>query len=263
MDKKQYRNSAERGFAVVLGTGEIASAIGVHLHRMGWSVALSHDPETPVLRRGMAFYDALFGDRVVLDGVGGRHGATSVEIRNILRTSSVVAVTPLDLMNLIVIDQLDVLVDARLRHGQTKPDLRWLAGVSLGIGAGYYSTGNCDIAIGLLPEELGAGHFVHAPLAGYWHTPIEPGMRVYKNLAIGKIGGLTVRAPCDGTVLGILRDGLRATADTKLLDIDPRPRQAQCSGIDRRGHAAGKATAAAVAQHSRAHNSSGIPVRIS
>ncbi len=57
--------------AVVMGTSEIASAVAVHLHRDGWRVVLSHDPHPPVIRRRMAFHDALFGDPAEVSGVSG------------------------------------------------------------------------------------------------------------------------------------------------------------------------------------------------
>jgi hypothetical protein len=49
-------------FAVILGTNEIASAVAVYLHRAGYRVVLSHDPVPPVIRRKMAFHDALFDE---------------------------------------------------------------------------------------------------------------------------------------------------------------------------------------------------------
>ena len=58
-------------FAVILGTNEIASAVAVNLYRGGSSVVLSHDPLPPVIRRKMAFHDALFDDPVVIGGSRG------------------------------------------------------------------------------------------------------------------------------------------------------------------------------------------------
>ena len=60
-------------FAVILGTNEIASAVAVKLRKARFGVILSHDPYPPVIRRGMAFYDALFDDRAVIDGVEGTY----------------------------------------------------------------------------------------------------------------------------------------------------------------------------------------------
>src|SRR4051794_8186656 len=55
--------------ALVLGTGDIASAIGRGLFLRGWRVLLLRDNGVPVLRRGMAFDDALEDGIAALDGV--------------------------------------------------------------------------------------------------------------------------------------------------------------------------------------------------
>ncbi|OYX84800.1 MAG: hypothetical protein B7Y75_04260, partial [Azorhizobium sp. 35-67-5] len=45
--------------AVVLGTNDVASAVAHRLFNAGYGVVLSRDPGQPVLRRSMAFDDAL------------------------------------------------------------------------------------------------------------------------------------------------------------------------------------------------------------
>lgn len=249
--RNAFGGPAPRPYGVVLGTNEIASAIACILHRAGWRVAMAHDPGAPVLGRGMAFYDAAFGDAVELDGIDGRHGASSAEIRRILAAADAVAVTPLTLSDLIVIDRIDALIDARA-PGDARPDLRWLAALSCGIGPGWRAGDNCDLAIALPPEDIGARRTLRAPQAGYWHSPIEPGMRVFRGFAVGQIAGTSLRAPCDGLVLGVLRDGVRAGVDCLLIDIDPAPRRAQWNGLAKRGFAVARATLAAIAAHAGA-----------
>jgi hypothetical protein len=74
-----------RQMAVILGTSQIASAIAVHLHRDRYGVVLSHDPAAPpVIRRKMAFDDALFDAAVIVDGVAARRADTGSEIRSAL-----------------------------------------------------------------------------------------------------------------------------------------------------------------------------------
>ena len=64
--------SSAQPFAIILGTNEIASAVAVKLRKAHFNVILSHDPYPPVIRRGMAFYDALFDDCAVIDGIEGQ-----------------------------------------------------------------------------------------------------------------------------------------------------------------------------------------------
>ncbi|MGB8364319.1 MAG: xanthine dehydrogenase [Rhizomicrobium sp.] len=266
-DERQPRPSV-RGLAVILGTNEIASAAGVYLHRAGWGVVLSHDPYPPVIRRRMAFYDALFGDKTSVDGVMGTYAEHSMDVRAAIAEAGKVAVTPRDFLDLLTIERIDVLVDARMQKYVVKPDLRWLSGTSLGLGPGFDAGRNCDIAIETHPSDTGAilrggrtadpdrapvplgnvgsERFVYTIDAGRWHTPIEIGTRVFKGFVLGHLDGLPVRAPFDGRIRGIARDGLTIPAGVKLAEIDPRRRGAKWTGIDPRGHAIGEAVTSAI-----------------
>lgn len=57
--------------AIILGLNEVASAVAVAMHHAGYGVVMSHDPNPPVLRRGMSFFDVLHHDRVVIEGIEG------------------------------------------------------------------------------------------------------------------------------------------------------------------------------------------------
>lgn len=254
--------------AVILGTNEIASAVAVKLHYRGYGVILSHDPLPPVIRRKMAFHDALFGDPVTLDGVGAERIDGGLEIRARLGRTSGVIITELGLLDLIVIQSLDVLVDARLQKYVTKPDLRRLARSSIGLGPGFAGGINCDIAVETRPYKAGqivrnrptdapdgvpsrlgnttAERFVRADANGRWHTAIEIGTRVFKDFVVGHLGSAPVRAPFDGILRGVVRDGTEVPAGAKLLEIDPRGRRASATSIDARVQLIARAVAKAL-----------------
>jgi len=142
-------------FAVILGTNEIASAIAVRLHQNGFRIVLSHDPLPPVIRRKMAFHDALFDDDVTLDGIAARRADTGLEIRTGLAQASSVAITELGLLDLIVVRAIDILVDARMQKYLATPDLRRLGRLAIGLGPGFAGGANCDIAIETRPGRWG------------------------------------------------------------------------------------------------------------
>ena len=115
-------------FAVILGTNEIASAVAVRLHRDGFRVALSHDALPPVIRRKMAFHDALYDEAVSVDGITATRAGSGLEVRSALREAPGVVITELGLLDLIVMQKIDVLVDSRMQKYLPTPDLRRLAG---------------------------------------------------------------------------------------------------------------------------------------
>jgi len=258
-------------FAVILGTNEIASAVAVLLHRGGYRVVLSHDPLPPVIRRKMAFHDALFDDAVSVAGVPAQRADSGFEIRTGLGRVPGVVVTELGLLDLIVLRSLDILVDARMQKYLATPDLRRLARLTIGLGPGFCGGANCDVAIETRPDKAGqiiehgpsepadgvsrrlgnrgGERFVRSEFSGPWKTAIEIGTRVFRNFVAGHLGITPVRAPFDGILRGIVRDGTEVPSGVKLLEIDSRGRKAHWTGIDSRGQLIANAVAKAISLH--------------
>jgi hypothetical protein len=263
--------SDQRLFAVILGTNEVASAIALQLVRAGHGVMLSHDPDPPVIRRKMAFHDALYADTAQLEDVVAERVDDGLQVHQASVRPPRIMVTRLGLLDLLPVRAIDVLIDARLQKHRLTPDLRRLARASVGLGPGFCAGVNCDIAVETRPGkiglvtgarwtdpadgiagalgDIGAERFVHAPFAGRWHTPVEIGTRVYKDLVLGHLSGEPVLAPRDGILRGIVRDGSEVASGVKLIEIDPRGRDAQWTGTDARGRAIAAAVMAAIRQH--------------
>ncbi|WP_407185486.1 xanthine dehydrogenase [Bradyrhizobium centrosematis] len=261
----------QRLFAVILGTNEIASAAAIQLVRAGYCVVLSHDPDPPVIRRKMAFHDALYTDTAELEEFVAERVDDGLQVYQALGRPPQILVTWLGLLDLLPVRHIDLLIDARLQKRRITPDLRRLARLTIGLGPGFSSTFNCDVAvetrpgkIGLVTDtrwtdvadgvasslgEVGAERFVYSQSAGRWHTPIEIGTRVYRDLVLGHLSGVPVLAPRDGVLRGIARDGSEVPAGVKLLEVDPRSRDAQWTGTDQRGRAIAEAIAAAIRLH--------------
>lgn len=257
-------------FAVILGTNEIASAVAVYLRRAGYGVVLSHDPMPPVIRRKMAFHDALFDDVVAVEGIKAARAMTGLEIRTTFGRTADVLVTELGLLDLLVVRSLDVLVDARMQKYQTMPDLRRLAQHALGLGPGFCAGTNCDVAIETRPGDAGrivehgstepadrtsprlgdraAERFVRAEVSARWHTAVDIGTLIFKGFLVGHLGNIPVRAPFDGILRGLVRDGTEVPARAKLLEIDARGRGANWTGIDARARRIATGVTVAIAR---------------
>jgi hypothetical protein len=238
----------KRPYIVILGTNEVASAIAIVLHRAGGRVVLAHDPVPPVLRRSRSFHDALFGDPSVLDGVAAERADTTVEARALMTGGSGVIVTALGVLDLIALDRLDILIDARLQSTTARPDLRWLARTSVGLGAGFQAAANCDIAVDLPdpPADAEEGRAVRSPVRGVWRTPVEIGAYIFKDFTLGHLDGVAIRAPMDGVIAGAVRDGTEVMSGVDLVEIDRRAREIQWRGVDVRGQAIAGVVLAAI-----------------
>jgi hypothetical protein len=143
-------------YAIILGTNEIASAIAVHLCWARFRVVMSDDPYPPVIRRGMAFHDALYDDRAEVDGIVGRRVESALEIVDALAWPGRVAVTHLQFTDLITLRTPAIVVDARMQKHRVTPDLRGVARLAIGVGPKFTVERNCDIAVETLPAKTGA-----------------------------------------------------------------------------------------------------------
>ncbi|WP_407175778.1 xanthine dehydrogenase [Bradyrhizobium sp. STM 3562] len=262
----------KRRFDVILGTNEIASAIAVQLARAGDCVLLSYDPDRPVLRRKMAFHDALFAGSAQVEDVLGERVDDRIQVLKAAREHgsrrASVLVSRLGIFDLLPIAPIDVLIDARLQKRAVSPDLRRLAALSIGVGPGFSASSNCDVAVETRPGKIGladqdswteapdgiasrlgergAERFVYSKIAGRWQTSAEIGTPIYKGLVIGHLSGMPVAAPLDGMLRGIVRDGTEVPSGVKLLEVDARGPLARWTGIDNRGRAIANATLNAI-----------------
>jgi hypothetical protein len=263
-DIAQFYAPGATALAVVLGTNEIASAVAVALRRARYSVVLSHSPFPPVIRRGMAFHDALFGDPATVEEIEGVLAENAWSIAAAVARPRSVAVTPMPLNDLIGIRSPEIIVDARMQKHSITPDYRGLAKLTIGLGPNFMVGENCDFAVETHPAKTGSlldegataiadgqarslggvgrERFVYSGPGGLWHTPLEIGMRVFSRYVLGYLDGQPILTPIDGILRGVARDGVRAPANVKLIEIDPRGRFASWTGIDARGRAIAEAT---------------------
>ena len=258
-----FVSATDADVAVILGTNEIASALAVKLRKGGYHVILTHEPCPPVLRRGMAFADALYDDECELDGVRARRADDAVHLAEIAAEDACVAVTQLQLSDLLALRRIQLLIDARLKPASAIPDYRHYVGLSVGLGRHFTVGENCDLAFETPPTHCGAIHhcvaqqpcqstvarddpaFTVAPARGVWHTALEIGDLVGRGDLIGRIGDSSVRAPLDGVVVGLARDGLVLAEGSPVAEI-ARDEAHACRGLDPDAKRLAKAALAAI-----------------
>jgi len=215
----------------------------------------------------------LFDDRAEVDGIFGQRADNTLEIVEALAQPGRVAVTALPLTDLITLRRPHLVVDARMQKQQVTPDLRGIARLAIGLGPNFAVGANCDVAIethpdraggilfkgktrsddGVAPLLGGAGkdRFAYSMHQGVWRTPLDIGTRVFKDFIIGHLDRMPIKAPRDGFLRGIARDGISVPAGVKIAEIDPRGRAASWTGTDERGRAVAAAVVAAAIKEPR------------
>ncbi len=245
---------------LVLGTDDIASAIGHALARAGIRTLMARDPDLPVLRRSMSFDDAIESGFAELDGITA-YAACMPLPRAVTGLLGVTAERP----DLALIEGV---IDARMRRREQKRDLRGALGFAIGLGPGFIAGGNVDLAVETAPEAtgrilrrgetipahgksvplggVGRERFARAPWGGLWWTHRAIGDAVDADAVIGLCGGVQVRAPLAGCLRGLVRPGCEVPPGMRLLEIDPRGAKGQCRGIPPRAATIAAATLTAL-----------------
>ena len=253
---------------VVLGTNDVASAVAHALFIAGWSVVMARDSRIPVLRRCMAFDDALEDGGAELHGVRARGADSMLAVVQLLQGGDVVPVTDIPPDDLLCLGLVRGVVDARLRHHEQPANLRAVAGFSVGLGPGFIAGDNVHLAIETDPDRptgivrdgptlaahgrsdpiagVGCERFGRARWSGTWLTPHAIGDAVAAGAVLGSCAGTRLRAPLAGRLRGLVRDGAAVPAGAKLVEVDPRGDAGQWTGISPRAASIAEVTLRAV-----------------
>jgi xanthine dehydrogenase accessory factor len=241
---------------VVRGIGDVSSAIAHRLFRAGYAVVIHDSPQPTVTRRGMAFADAVFEGRAILEGVQAVRTDDATHLPTVLSDRSVIPVVVTDLAETLAVVRADVLVDARMRK-RVRPEVQLgLAPLTIGLGPGFVGGETTDLVVETSWEALGqvvtsgsalplAGEphpidgfrrerYVYAPVAGVFHTRSRIGDLVAAGEAIAQIGMTALAAPLAGVIRGLTRDGVPVSTGTKVVEIDPRSDMPMVRGIGER-----------------------------
>jgi xanthine dehydrogenase accessory factor len=242
---------------LVRGSGDVGSAVAHALFNANYGVVI-HDVEKPgATRRRMAFCDAIFDGDAVLSGVAARLIEDASDLPARLAVHDHVAVSTQDISRVLAVLQPEVLVDARMRK-HDRPEIQTsLAPLTLGLGPNFIAGETVHAAVETgWNEDLGKvlwdgttrplegepqsieGHardrYVYAPAAGIFRTAHQIGDMVSVNQEIARINEIPLCAPIGGMLRGLTHDGVPVAKKAKIIEVDPRGKQAPISGIAER-----------------------------
>jgi len=238
---------------LIKGGGEVASGIAHRLRRSHFRVCLTEIAKPLAVSRGTAFSEAVFDEVKTIEGV----------------TAELVSVSPEEIYRVwqqgnisIVIDpeasvkekiQPDVLVDAIMAKRNIGTKITD-ASLVIGMGTGFYAGRDAHIVVetnqgnnlgrvildGEAEEntgtpvaigELARERVVWAPSPGIFTTDKEIGDSVITHQIIGWVGDQPLEAPISGMLRGLLRNGVRISKGSKLVEVDPINDRAVCYAI--------------------------------
>jgi xanthine dehydrogenase accessory factor len=255
---------------VVRGGGDLASGVALRLHRAGLRVLITELAEPLVVRRRVAFAEAVFEQEVRVEDISGRRieaapGDAALQEAARLNTRSVIPVLidpQADILQALRrAGPPSVLVDARMI--KRPPELgRDAAHLVIGLGPGFTAGADCHAVIETnrghsmgrviwqgsaeadtgVPEGVADKTFervLRAPAQGRLAPVAEIGQHVESGQVVMRVGDAEVRAAFPGVVRGLVRRGLEVARGVKIGDIDPRDDPRYCYMVSDKSLAVG------------------------
>jgi len=222
---------------LVLGIGDIGSAVAHRLFRAGELAVIQDDAPPATSRRRMAFADAMFDGETQLTGVIARL-VSPARLSPSTWSVRFIPVTAMPPRGAIEKLMPDVIVDARMKKRGRPERLRRLARLTIGLGPGFVAGETVDVAVGTYSDNPGrifrAGaipsaardakgdgreRILYAPRAGMFTSCCDIGDTVVRGEAFAKIGRRSVTAPISGLLRGLARSGQPIAAGTEIAEI--------------------------------------------
>jgi xanthine dehydrogenase accessory factor len=252
---------------LIRGGGDLGSGIAVRLVRSGFEVVISELAEPRVVRRSIAFAEAVSEGQVQVEDITGQHIDDPAEIKGLVKKNIIPVLVDPEL-SLLEIIKPDVVVDARMKKEPPRRG-KELATLVIGLGPGFSAGENCHAVIetnrghnlgrvtwsGPAQQDTGIpgqvlGHdkdrVLRAPVAGQLQSGAKIGDRVKKGTLLALVGGQAVFSPFDGTLRGLMKPGSMVAAGEKIGDVDPRDDPTLCSRISDKSRAIGGAVLEAI-----------------
>ena len=252
---------------ILRGGGDLASGVALRLHRAGFEVLITELPEPLVVRRTVAFAEAVFSAKVHVEDVQACLAANLDQAIALLRLGCIPVL--IDPSGALVSEirqsrsprQPVVLVDARMTK-QTPVGQVDSVDLLLGLGPGFIAGENCHAVIETkrghrlgrviwvgggendtgVPEAIlnsGPERVLRAPANGKLITYARIGDHLEKDQLVAEVSGEQVLAPFKGVLRGLLHHGIRVWRGLKLGDVDARDDPKYCHLVSDKSLAVG------------------------
>lgn len=234
---------------VVKGAGDLATGVALRLHRVGMAVVMTEVQRPTVIRRTVAFAEAVYEGRVTVEHVeaelvDGREAAErTISAGRIALMVDPSAESALTLSPALVVDA----IIAKRNTGTCITD----APAVVALGPGFAAGTDCHAVVETMrghnlgrviwqgaaapntgvPGEIGgagAERVLRAPGPGRFAGARRIGDVVAPGDVVGYVGDEPVVTTIGGVLRGLLHDDLEVTRGFKVADVDPRADPSHC-----------------------------------
>ncbi len=245
---------------VIKGAGDLATGAAYRLHQAGFPLVMTELPQPLVVRRAVAFAEAVYSGWTRVEGVVARRVADALQAREVALQGEVPVLVDPGAACLRVLSPL-ILVDAIMAKRNTGTRITD-APLVIALGPGFVAGQDCHAVVetnrghwlgrvywsGSAEADTGkpaavagyqAERVLRAPCEGLVETFCQIGERVQQGQRVAVVAGQDVVAPFDGVVRGLIHAGVKVRAGLKIGDIDPRAQREHCFTISDKSLAVG------------------------
>jgi xanthine dehydrogenase accessory factor len=254
-----------RQLVLIKGAGDLASGVAFRLHRAGFSVVMTELPQPLVVRRTVAFAEAVYTGTAEVEGIRARRVERLDEVPALLGEAqdqpSVIPVLVDPEAQCLPELQPAVLVDGVMAKRNTGTHIGD-APLVIALGPGFTAGVNCHAVIETnrghwlgrvywngsaqpdtkRPAERGgqsADRVLRAPCDGVVHAHHEIGDWLEPGDLVAEVDGQPVRAKFAGFLRGLIHPGVRVPTGLKIGDVDATVTREQCFTVSDKSLAVG------------------------
>jgi len=236
--------------ALVKGAGDLATGVALRLRRAGFAVVMTEQERPTVVRRTVAFAEAVYENRTTVEGVTAVRADDASQVEPLLAQGIVPVLVDPEARSVATLRPA-LLVDgimAKCNLGTSIRDAPAVVALGPGFVAGRdahavvetkrgHTLGRVIAEGAALPDTgvpgeiggVGEERLVRAPAAGVFVGLCAIGDLVGVGETVGRVGEAPVQARIDGLLRGLLRSGSEVREGMKLGDVDPRGIPEHCA----------------------------------
>jgi xanthine dehydrogenase accessory factor len=257
------------GVVIIRGGGDLGTGVAHTLFKNGFDILVLEIENPLVIRRKVAFAQALFDGQTVVEEVKAVKVQTNEGIPALWKEGTIpVMIDPA--CTIVKEIHPEVLVDATVAKRNTGMHLD-MAPLTIALGPGFKAGEDVDVVIETnrgnnlgeiifdgyaepntgIPGEIEGyrqERVLRAPCDGRIHTVADIGDEVKKGEIVCYVDKESVRASLDGVVRGIIMNEMNVTKNLKIGDIDPRGIKDYCYTISDKARAVGEGVLQAILQ---------------
>ena len=250
----------QHALVLIKGAGDLASGVAYRLKRSGFPLMMTELPAPLLVRRAVAFGNAVYTGETTVEGIIAQRVETLAEAQQLAGTEAIpILVDPQ--ATLLAAVQPQVLVDAIMAKANTGTTIAD-APLVIALGPGFTAGEDCHVVIetnrghnlgrvitrGQAETNTGtpgvikgyaAGRVLRSPAEGRVLPCAAIGDEIKRGQLIATVDGQEIRASFDGILRGLVHAEVNVAVGMKIGDLDPRGVAEHCFTISDKSLAIG------------------------